>query len=92
MLKRLAVFATAAAVLFVLPADAATKHKKHAAKHKAHVARVAREAAPAHRGANLFPTGPLYYNGGVYMGTDPDPFIRLQLWRDVSGRFGGGEN
>jgi len=25
----------------------------------------------------------------VYLGDDPDPNIRFQLWRDISGRFGG---
>ena len=93
MFKSLTGFAAAAAVLLALPVHAETaKHKKHTAKNKTHVARVAREAAPGHRGANLFPVGPLNYNGDVYMGDDPDPFIRSQLWRDVSGRFGGGNN
>ena len=86
MFKSLTGFAAAAAALFARPDHAET------AKHKQHVARVAREAAPGHRGANLFPVGPLNYNGDVYMGDDPDPFIRSQLWRDVSGRFGGGNN
>ena len=93
MFKGLTVLATAAAVLVALPVHADTaKHKKHTAKHKTHAVRLVRDAAPGHRGANLFPIGPLYYNGDVYMGDDPDPFIRSQLWRDVSGRFGGGEN
>jgi hypothetical protein len=39
-------------------------------------------------GTNLFPAGPLYFSG-VYLGDDPDPNIRFQLWRDISGRFGG---
>jgi hypothetical protein len=39
-------------------------------------------------GTNLFPAGPLYFSG-VYLGDDPDPNIRFQIWRDVSGRFGG---
>jgi hypothetical protein len=41
-----------------------------------------------HRGTNLFPAGPLYFSG-VYLGDDPDPNIRFQIWRDISGRFGG---
>ena len=45
-------------------------------------------ADPSHRGTNLVPAGPLYF-GGVYLGDDPDPNIRFQLMRDVSGRFGG---
>ena len=45
-------------------------------------------ADPSHRGTNLVPAGPLYL-GGVYLGDDPDPNIRFQLMRDISGRFGG---
>jgi hypothetical protein len=33
-------------------------------------------------------SGPLYF-GGVYLGDDPDPNIRFQIMRDISGRFGG---
>jgi hypothetical protein len=43
--------------------------------------------SPAQRGAHLFPTGPVMY-GNEYLGTDPDPFIRSQLLRDVGVRFG----
>jgi hypothetical protein len=77
--------ATLAAVfMFAAPADAAkkSKHKKAAA-----VSTTTR-ADPQHRGTNLFPAGPLYFSG-VYLGDDPDPNIRFQLWRDISGRFGG---
>jgi hypothetical protein len=63
--------------------------KQARAKHKTHVVRVAREAAPAERGVGVFAKGPLYFNDGTYLGDDPDPNIRFQLWRDVSGRFGG---
>ena len=45
-------------------------------------------ADPSHRGTNLVPAGPLYF-GGVHLGDDPDPNIRFQLMRDISGRFGG---
>lgn len=41
-----------------------------------------------HRGANLFPPGPIYY-GSKYLGDDPDPFIRMQIWRDLGAAFGG---
>jgi len=39
-------------------------------------------------GTNVFPAGPLYFSG-VYLGDDPDPNIRFQIWRDISGRMGG---
>ena len=41
------------------------------------------------RGANLIRPGPLY-NGNDYLGTDPDPFIRLMIQRDLGARYGGG--
>jgi len=58
------------------------KHKKVATTSKTV------QADPYHRGTNLVPAGPLYF-GGVYLGDDPDPNIRFQLLRDISGRFGG---
>ena len=45
-------------------------------------------APTQHRGTNLVPAGPLYFSG-IYLGDDPDPNIRFQLLRDISGRFGG---
>jgi hypothetical protein len=58
------------------------KHKKVATTSKSE------SVDPYHRGTNLVPAGPLYF-GGVYLGDDPDPNIRFQLMRDISGRFGG---
>jgi len=66
------------------PAEAAKarKHKKAVGTH------TAVRVQSGHRGTNLFPAGPLYYNGNQYLGDDPDPFIRLQLWRDLGAHFG----
>jgi hypothetical protein len=66
------------------PADAAkkSKHKKVA------VSSTTTRTNPQHRGTNLVPAGPLYFSG-VYLGDDPDPNIRFQLLRDISGRLGG---
>jgi hypothetical protein len=74
----------AAACVFASAADAAkkSKHKKVAS------ASTATHMDTQHRGTNLFPAGPLYFSG-VYLGDDPDPNIRFQIWRDISGRFGG---
>ncbi len=77
--------ATLAAVFVIAsPASAekVRKHKKVAAVSKAE------RTDPAHRGTNLVPAGPLYF-GDVYLGDDPDPNIRFQLLRDISGRMGG---
>jgi hypothetical protein len=83
MTKNFDLLLVASVALTAGVANAKSKHVK-----KTHVAPAARAAAPAYRGADKFPVGPLYYSG-VYMGDDPDPFIRSQIWRDVSGRFGG---
>jgi hypothetical protein len=66
------------------PADAAKarKHKKVA------VAHTSASVQSGHRGTNLFPAGPIY-NGQDYLGDDPDPFIRSQIYRDLSGHYGG---
>jgi hypothetical protein len=58
------------------------KHKKIAATS------TTAHTTQQHWGTDKFPAGPLYYSG-VYLGDDPDPNIRFQIWRDISGRFGG---
>lgn len=76
----------ALALMSSLPADAASKPRKHA--HPGVV--YASQQVPNHyRGADKFPAGPLYFNGSQYLGDDPDPFIRSQLWRDLGAHFGG---
>ena len=79
--KALAV-ALIAAFAIASPAEAAKsrKHKK--------VAATSATVQGKYWGTNVFPAGPLYFSG-VYLGDDPDPNIRFQLWRDISGRFGG---
>jgi len=42
------------------------------------------------RGANLFHCGPIY-NSTDYLGTDPDPFIRAMIQRDLGAKYGGPE-
>jgi hypothetical protein len=82
---RILLIATAAAVMLAAaaPADAAKARKS-----KKHVAHPVARVQPIHRGTQLFPPGPLYFSG-VYLGDDPDPNIRFQPWRDISGRLGG---
>jgi hypothetical protein len=79
-----AVAAMAAIFVIASPANAekARKHKKVAAVSKTE------RVDHTHRGTNLVPAGPLYF-GDVYLGDDPDPNIRFQLLRDISGRLGG---
>jgi hypothetical protein len=42
------------------------------------------------RGAKLYQCGPLY-NSTDYLGTDPDPFIRAMIQRDLGPKYGGPE-
>ena len=42
------------------------------------------------RGANLYHCGPIY-NSTDYLGTDPDPFIRAMIQRDLGPKYGGPE-
>jgi hypothetical protein len=71
-----------AAFALASPANAekVRKHKKAATK--------STTVQSKYWGTNVFPSGPLYFSG-VYLGDDPDPNIRFQLWRDISGRMGG---
>jgi hypothetical protein len=79
------VIGLALALAAAAPADAAKarKHKKHVAAHAASAA-----ANSRYRGTNLFPAGPIYHSND-YLGDDPDPFIRLQLQRDLGAHYGG---
>jgi hypothetical protein len=81
---RIVVYALVLAFVSVTSAEAAKSRK-----YKTRVAApTAVAAAPQYRGANLFPAGPVMY-GNEYLGTDPDPFIRAQLLRDLGAHFGG---
>ena len=47
-------------------------------------------ASAACRGPNLFRCGPLYTSYD-YLGTDPDPFIRTMIQRDLGAKYGPAE-
>lgn len=84
---KLMALVAAVAVVSAAPANAAQKHRY--ARHKATVAAHSTATQDQYRGLDKFPAGPLYYNGGEYLGDDPDPNIRFQLWRDLGSHFGG---
>jgi hypothetical protein len=88
--KLLALVAALAVFATVVPGARADDAKLHKPHKKAKVFKRAKTEAQRCRGERQFQCGPLYYNGD-YMGDDPDPFIRSQIMRDVSGRYGGGE-
>jgi hypothetical protein len=78
-----------AAVLAVAFASVAHAEEAKPRKHKkAAATSTTSRSTPQHWGTDKFPAGPLYFSG-VYLGDDPDPNIRFQIWRDISGRFGG---
>ncbi|HEX4409231.1 MAG TPA: hypothetical protein VH206_10715 [Xanthobacteraceae bacterium] len=68
------------AVLMLAPSAEAKKAKRPRASYAAN--------AEQCRGGNQFPCGPVYF-GDYYLGTDPDPFIRSQIQRDLGAKFGG---
>jgi hypothetical protein len=72
----------AIAALSATSADAATKAKRPGAPYPA--------PESTCRGGNLFHCGPVT-NGNDYLGSDPDPFIRLMIQRDLGARYGGGQ-
>jgi len=83
---KLTVFAIALAFIV---AAAIPAHAAEARKHKKHTAHTAEPAANSkYRGTNLVPAGPVY-NGPDYLGDDPDPNIRFQLYRDLGAHYGG---
>ncbi len=84
---KLMALVAAVAVVSAAPASAARKHRH--ARHKATVAAHPTPTQGQYRGLDKFPAGLLYYNGGEYLGDDPDPNIRFQLWRDLGSHFGG---
>jgi len=84
------VIASALGLAFVLAAAAPAEAAK-ARKHKAKAVMQVRAVAPGgsgYRGTGVFPAGPIY-NGPKYLGDDPDPSIRFQIWRDQGMHYGG---
>jgi hypothetical protein len=79
-------FGAAATLVFASAADAAKIRKPVRAVQPAIT--VVPVVPPTCRRADLFPCGPLQFSG-VYLGDDPDPFIRSQIWRDLGARVGG---
>jgi hypothetical protein len=70
-------------VMLAVNAAAAAKKQKPVAPQTANSAALC-------RGANLYHCGPIY-NSTDYLGTDPDPFIRAMIQRDLGPKYGGPE-
>ena len=70
-------------VMLAANAAAAAKKQKPAAPQTANSSALC-------RGAHLYHCGPIY-NSTDYLGTDPDPFIRAMIQRDLGPKYGGPE-
>ena len=78
------------ALVLAAPADAKSrKHRAHGGAPGMAAMMGPMSGAAGQWGGNLVQTGPLY-NGPDYLGTDPDPNIRFQILKDLTGRYGGG--
>jgi hypothetical protein len=76
-----------AGVILTSAAHAANKKAKQSGAYAPHPAS---SATAACRGANLYPCGPIY-SSYDYLGTDPDPFIRTMIQRDLGAKYGPAE-
>jgi len=76
-----------AGVILASAAQAATKKAKHPGAYRP---QAASSASVDCRGQNLFRCGPLY-SSYDYLGTDPDPFIRTMIQRDLGAKYGPAE-
>jgi hypothetical protein len=71
-----------------LAAPASAEQAKEPKQKKQAASKRPAQVSSAYRGTDKFRAGPLYH-GNDYLGDDPDPFIRLQIQRDLSWRYGG---
>jgi hypothetical protein len=82
----LTVFALSLAVGFALMLPASAEPTEAPAQKKQIIARHSKNVNLGCSGQEKFRCGPLYFQG-YYLGDDPDPFIRLQIARDLKARF-----
>ena len=76
--------------VFLASPSCSTANAAAAAKKQKPAAPQTANSAALCRGANLFHCGPIY-NSTDYLGTDPDPFIRAMIQRDLGPKYGGPE-
>jgi hypothetical protein len=85
---RFSAIALGLVIVLVPSIPAPAQSTKDTKPRKQAVARDTARPSTVHRGTDKFPAGPLYY-GNDYLGDDPDPFIRLQIQRDLGARYPG---
>ena len=76
-----------AGVILTSAAHAVNKKANHPGAYRP---QAASSASPTCRGPNVFRCGPLY-SSYDYLGTDPDPFIRTMIQRDLGAKYGPAE-
>jgi len=83
----ISIIAVVLGLALVLP-SAAEAAKKNKGKKRVAAPVTVQSARTPYWGTDLVRAGPLY-NGPDYLGDDPDPNIRSQILRDLTGRYGG---
>jgi len=83
----LSVCVLGAGAILTSAAHAANKKANHPGAYRP---QAASSASATCLGPNLFRCGPLY-SSYDYLGTDPDPFIRTMIQRDLGAKYGPAE-
>jgi hypothetical protein len=87
---KILIFTVTLAVGFALTLPASAEPATETKPKKQVVAPTPNRANASYQGQDKFRAGPLYYDK-VYLGDDPDPFIRFQINRDLSAKLGGNQ-
>lgn len=88
--SKILIFSISLAVGSALALPASAGPAKEAKQKKQVAAPAPNRANTGYRGQDKFPAGPIYF-GKDYLGDDPDPFIRLQIYRDLGAKYGGND-
>jgi len=81
-------FALATGIALVMPATAEPAKQEKPKQQSSATQNT--QPRTAYRGTDKFRAGPLYFQD-MYLGDDPDPFIRLMIQRDIGARFPGSD-
>lgn len=87
---KIAVITVSLAVASALAFPALAQTAKPTKQKKQEVVQPTKRANAVYRGQDKFRGGPLY-NGPVYLGDDPDPYIRFEINRDLGAKYGGSD-
>ena len=85
---KILIFAASFTIGSALAVPASAEPKKDIKQKKEAVTSKPDRVNAGYRGQDKFRAGPLY-DDKLYLGDDPDPFIRLQIYRDLGAKHGG---